>query len=137
MNIGIIMNINNLPFELLDIIFSYIPDISKLRLNKYYYEKYHPIVRKNIKNGCCESYIRSMIRRDNNFIIRYLIRENYVRWVGMIDYYNGGLEFYNYISFLRYYCDEFNSKKCEEEINKYIKENVVGKNIVEKNIIFK
>ena len=131
------MNINNLPFELLDIIFSYIPDISKLRLNKYYYEKYHPIVRKNIKNGCCESYIRSMIRRDNNFIIRYLIRENYVRWVGMIDYYNGGLEFYNYISFLRYYCDEFNSKKCEEEINKYIKENVVGKNIVEKNIIFK
>lgn len=130
MNIGIIMNINNLPFELLDIIFSYIPDISKLRLNKYYYEKYHPIVKKIIKNGCCESYIRSMIRRDNNFIIRHLIKENYVRWVGMIDYYNSGLEFYNYISFLRYYCDEFNSKKCEEEINKYIKENVVGKNII-------
>ncbi len=127
MNKNINININNLPFELLDIIFSYIPDISKLRLNKYYYEKYHQIVRKIIKNGSCESYIRSMIRRDNNFIIRYLIRENYIRWTGMINYYNGGLIFHNYISFLRHYCDEFNSKKCEEEINKYIKENVVVK----------
>jgi hypothetical protein len=127
------MNIDNLPFELLNIIFSYIPDVSKLRLNKYYYEKYHPMVRKNIKNGSCESYIRSMIRRDNNFIMKHLIRENYVRWTRMIDYYNGGLTFHNYISFLRYYCDEFNSKKCEEEINNYIKENIVGKNLILKN----
>jgi hypothetical protein len=63
-----------------------------------------------------------MIRQDNDFIIRHLIRENYVRWNGMIDYYNQGLEFRNYITFLIYYCDECNSKKCEEEINKYIKE---------------
>jgi hypothetical protein len=119
-----------LPFELLDIIFSYLPNISKLRLNKNYYEKYHTIVRKIIKKGQCESYIRCMIRQDNNFIIRHLIKENYVRWTGMIDYYNGGLEFYNYIEFLTYYCDEYNSKKCEEEINEYIKKNIVGKNIV-------
>lgn len=126
-NINNKINMNKLPFELLDIIFSYIPDINKLRLNKYYYKKYHPLVIKIIKNGQCESYIRCMIRRDNNFIIKHLIKENYIRWTGMINYYNGGLEFYNYISFLRYYCDEFNSKKCEEEINKYIKENAVRK----------
>jgi hypothetical protein len=128
------ININNFPFELLDIIFSYIPDISKLRLNKYYYKKYHESVIKIIKNGQCESYIRCMIRRDNNFIMRHLIRENYVRWREMIDYYNGGLEFFNYVSFLRYYCDKYNSKKCEEEINKYIRENVVRCIIKSKSI---
>ena len=119
MNTDINVNINNLPFELLDIIFSYIPNISKLRLNKYYYDKYHQIVKKNIKKGQCESYIRFMVRQDNEFIIKHLIKENYVRWVGMIDYYDGGLEFNNYISFLKYYCCENNSEKCEYEIYNY------------------
>lgn len=114
-----------LPYELSDIIFSYLPDISKLRLNKYYYEKYHSMVKKIIKKGKCESYIRCMIRQDNNFIIKHLIKENYIIWTGMTDYYNQGLEFFNYVIFLKYYCDEYKSAKCEEEINKYIKENAV------------
>ena len=111
-----------LPVELLNIIFSYLPNISKLRLNKYYYEKYHPMIRNIIKNRQCETYIRCMIRQDNDFIIKHLIKENYTRWIGMVHYYNRGLEFCNYITFLMYYCDEYNSTKCEEEINKYIKE---------------
>jgi len=113
------MNINELPFELLDIIFSYIPDISKLRLNKYYYQKYHSKIMYIIKKGQCESYVRCMVRQDNNFIIKHLIKENYMRWIKIYDYYDGGLEFNNYVSFLKYYCCENNSEKCEYEISKY------------------
>jgi hypothetical protein len=109
-----------LPNELLDIIFSYLPDINKLRLNKYFYEKYHKIVLYKLVKSKCESYIRCMIRRDNDFIIKYLIRENYERWLKFKDYYYNGLEFEDYICFLKYYSIENNSEKCENEICTYI-----------------
>lgn len=110
---------NKLPLELLDIIFYYLPDISKLRLNKYYYKKYHKMIMNFIKKGQCESYVRCMVRQDNEFIMKHLIRENYTRWIKINNYYDGGLEFNNYISFLKYYCCENNSEKCEYEICQY------------------
>jgi len=119
---------NQLPFELLDIIFSYFPDISKLRLNKYYYKKYHKIVMEKLVKGKGESYIRCMIRQDNEFIIKHLIDENYERWLKFRDYYYGGLEFDNYIHFLKYYSSENNSEKCEDEICKYILKKKSNKN---------
>jgi hypothetical protein len=75
--------------------------------------------------GKCESYIRCMIRQDNEFIIKHLIDENYERWIKFKDYYYGGLEFDDYIYFLKYYSSENNSEKCEYEICEYtFKKNV-------------
>ena len=113
------MDINELPPELADIIFSYIPDADKLRLNKYYYNKYHGIVLEKLIKKNSESYIRYMVRKDNNFIINYLLKERYNRWINFANYYYKGLEFDNYICFLKYYASECNSKKCEDEILKY------------------
>jgi len=110
-----------LPNELLNIIFLYIPDVNKLRLNKYYYKKYHKIVIKYLIKNNIESYIRFMIRRDNEFVIKHLIKENHVRWFNFKNYYYKGLEFDNYISFLKYYSSENNSNKCETEINNFMK----------------
>ena len=110
---------DKLPYELSDIIFSYLPDISKLRLNKHYYKKYHNILNKFIKNGKCESYIRYMVRQDNEFIIKHIIEDNYSKWIQIINYYYNGLEFNNYLHFLKYYCSENNSQKCENVIINY------------------
>jgi hypothetical protein len=109
-----------MPFELLDIIFSYLPDCCKLRLNKYNYAKYHKIVMLKLVKNKCESYIRCMVRQDNEFIINQLLVENYNRWIHFKNYYFRGLEFDDYISFLKYYAIENNSEKCENEICKYI-----------------
>lgn len=115
-----VRHINDLPYELLDIIFSYLPDINKLRLNKYFYEKYHKMVMLKLVKNRCELYIRCMIRQDNEFIIKHLIKENYDRWLKFNDYYYNGLEFENYIYFLKYYMSENNSEKCENEMIKYL-----------------
>jgi hypothetical protein len=112
---------DKLPYELLDIIFSYLPDISKLRLNKYYYKKYHNILNKFIKNGKCESYIRCMVRQDNDFVIKHIINDNYSKWLRIMDYYYDGLEFNNYLHFFKYYCSENNSQKCENVIAEFNK----------------
>lgn len=109
------------PYEILDIIFSYVPDVSKLRLNKHYYEKYHKMVMKQLVKKKCESYIRYMIRQDNEFVLKYLLKENYDRWLNFKYYYYAGIEFEDYISFLKYYSCENNSEKCECEINDFVK----------------
>ena len=114
------MKINQLPNELLDIIFSYLPDVSKMRLNKHFYEKYHKMVLSKLVKDC-ESYIRFMIRRDNDFIIKHLIKENYNRWIGFKNYYYNLIDFDDYICFLKYYSSENNSEKCENEIQLYVK----------------
>jgi hypothetical protein len=115
-----ITDINKLPFELINIIFSYLPDISKLRLNKYYYQKYHPMIMSIIKKGQCESYVRCMVRQDNDFIIKHLIRENLKRWINIYNYYYENYDFNNYLIFLKYYCYENESLKCCKEINDYL-----------------
>lgn len=114
---------DKLPYELLDIIFSYLPDISKLRLNKYYYKKYHNILNNFIKNGKCESYVRCMVRQDNDFIIKHILEDNYSKWIRIMDYYYyyDGLEFHNYMHFFKYYCSENNSQKCENVIIEFNK----------------
>lgn len=114
---------DKLPYELLDIIFSYLPDISKLRLNKYYYKKYHHILNNFIKNGKCESYVRCMVRQDNDFVIKHILEDNYSKWIRIMNYYYyyDGLEFHNYMHFFKYYCSEHNSQKCENVIIEFNK----------------
>ena len=108
-----------IPNELMDLIFSYIPEMSKLRLNKYFFKKYHHLVRNKIKKYQSEKYIRYMIHRDNDFIIKHLIRENYERWIKLTEYYYDGCDFHNYVNFLIYYCLENHSTNCYNEIKKY------------------
>jgi hypothetical protein len=111
---------NYLPPELFDIIFSYLPDMSKLRLNKYYFKKYHYLVRSKIKNNQTEKYIRYMAKRNNYFIIEHLINENYNRWIQISNYHYKSYQFHNYVNFLFHYCIEQESNECADEIRKYM-----------------
>ena len=76
-------------------------------------------MRNKIKKNQSEKYIRYMIHRDNDFIIKHLIRENYERWIKLTEYYYDGCDFHNYVNFLIYYCLENHSTNCYNEIKKY------------------
>lgn len=118
----------NLPQELLDIIFSYIPNYNKIHLNKKYFGKYHYLLKGYIINNKTEDYIRNMVRRDNDFIFSQLLEENYNKWIGMKNYYYSPYEFYSYISFLCFYCEENASLKCKNAIHNFLKKNNINKN---------
>ena len=64
--ITIFNKINELPYEIINLIKEYIPNKNIVFVNKKFYLSYHNLIKISIINF--ENYIRDMIRRDNEFI---------------------------------------------------------------------
>jgi len=109
-----------LPDELWRIIFEYLPDEYKIKLNKKYYKQHHHLIRNIIINKQTENYIRDMIKKDCEFVLMQLIFENNDRWKRMSPYFDckSNTEYENYIYFLIDYSINFNSKKCLKLLKK-------------------
>lgn len=103
-----------LPDELWRMIFEYLPNECKIKLNKQYYKKYHYLIRNLIINKQTENYIRNMIKKDCSFVLSHLLSENKDRWERMSPYFDckTETEYENYIYFLIDYSINFNSIKC-------------------------
>jgi hypothetical protein len=129
-------NVDKLPYELLDIIYSYVPKKVTAFLNKTNYIKEHQFITNNIiNNGKMEIYIRIMIRQDNDFVFNQLLKENYTRWVIIKNYYYKDCIYANYLIFLESYAIENQSTKCRKLLGELLKELGLSKNQHKKNTI--
>lgn len=122
--------IDILPYELVDIIYGYIPKSITMFLTKTNYKNDHYLIRKYIDKTKIEKYIRTMIVQDNDFVFNFLLVENYQRWMNMTKYYYQEYIYSNYLHFLDCYALENNSVKCKKLIVKY--KNQHKKNIINK-----
>jgi hypothetical protein len=132
---NILENIEMLPNEIIDIIYTYLPNIVTLFIKKENYLKNHSIIYNYIKPKNSENYIRTMIRQDNDFIFDILLKENYTRWLEIKDYYYKKAIYLNYLHFLNFYCIEHESIKCRNLIINLFNELGFNKNKYKKNII--
>jgi hypothetical protein len=105
-----------IPNETKNIIFSYIPNIKKVFLNKTNYITNHTLIRKYINNKKIEEYIRKTIRQDHYFVFKQILYENIVKWIEMKNYYYRNCIYSNYLVFLLSYCNDYESFKCEKNI---------------------
>ena len=129
-------NIDKLPYELVDIIYSYVPTPVKTFLSKQNYVTGHPLITNYIiNNGQMENYIRAMIRQDNDFVFGILLKENYKRWLIMKNYYYKNCIHCNYIVFLESYAIDNESTKCRKIIGDFFIEQGLSKNQHKKNTI--
>ena len=128
-----IEKINNLPFELINLIKEYIPKQKIILTNKSNYFLYHKFIKKTIKNY--ENYIRDMLKRDNEFVFKMILRENYNKWYEIKQYQYKNMIFKNYLYFTINYCIENDSKNCRNVITEFLKEEGLGKNLHKKNVI--
>jgi hypothetical protein len=128
-----IQKMTKLPKDVTNIIKDYISIYKMVWVNKTYYLKYHCL----LKNCIClyENYIRDMIRRDNNFVLNEILRENYVKWMSMKKYTYKNLIFSNYLYFLLDYCQENESSKCRYLVFNTMENKGLCKNLFKKNII--
>ena len=81
MNIDIL---DNLPHEILDIIFMYLKPANLIFLNKYYYEKYNFMIEKIFFKGEIQryhSYIRDIVREDAIFVFKYITKNKFNTWL--------------------------------------------------------
>ena len=128
-------NINKLSYELVDIIYSYIPKIVTIFLTETNYIKEHHLLRSMIIKRNIEQYIRTMVRQDNDFVFKLLLVENYKRWLNMKKYYYKECIYGNYVNFLESYAIDNNSLKCRKLIINIFEEEGLNKNQHKKNII--
>lgn len=128
-------NINKLPEALVNEIELYVPNIVKVFLNKTTYLKNHLIIKSHINPKNIELYIQTMIRQDNDFVIKQLLLENYNRWLLMKNYYYKTGIHSNYIVYLHAYAIDHQSPKCKKVIELFFQEQGFYKNQHKKNNI--
>jgi hypothetical protein len=128
-------NVDKLSFELVDIIYSYIPKSVTIFLTQKNYIKEHYLLRNFINKRYIEQYIRTMVRQDNEFVFKLLLVENYKRWLNMKKYYYKECIYGNYVNFLESYAIDNKSLKCRRLIINLFEEQGLNKNQHKKNVI--
>jgi hypothetical protein len=126
-----ILLLSALPDELKNIVYEYIPLVTKAFLTKENYMKYH----RNILSKCLqiESCIRDMIKRDNDFVFNQMMNDCYERWIRIQRYVYKNHRYLNYVYFVRDYCVEQESTKCKNVVDHFFKLNGISKNQHKKN----
>ena len=122
-----------LPPELIRYIKEYIPKKTFVFTNRENYNLYHSLLKPSIKDY--ESYIRSMIRQDNEFVFKKIVEENFSKWYEIRQYKYKNMIFKNYLYFVMNFCIENESNNCRKTILDFLKEHGLGKNLHKKNIV--
>lgn len=112
------ISINDFPYELKDIIFSYLPLYRTVFLNTTFYYKNHKFLKINSINK--ENYTRDIIRNDNVFVFAIILQENYEKWKKIPRYGYKNNIFHNYLAFINYWTIHNNSSNCKNEIDKLL-----------------
>lgn len=122
-----------LPAELVDYIKEYIPSLQLVFLNRTYYTRHHPILRRHISDY--ERYVRETIRRDHAYVFDRISEENIDAWIQVKKYPYKHMMFNNYIYFMLYFCNECGSSECREVVMRHLQKRDLCRNLHKKNLI--
>lgn len=130
-------NIDKLPNEIVSLIETYVPTTKKLFWNKALYEVNHKLLLQYlfIHNKNIEEYIRSIIRKDHDYVFSRLLVDNLDKWTNLRNYLNKDCIYMNYLVFLNSYCVDHDSQKCLQLLNPIIEKLGFSKNQHKKNLI--
>jgi hypothetical protein len=133
----LLKNIDTLPDVLIVIIYQYVSKIVKVFLTKKNYLQDHYLIKNylNNKHKNIEEYFRTMIRQDNDFVLKQLLVENREKWLNMKNYYYKLCIYTNYITFIESYAIENDSTKCMNVFIDLFEELGLSKNQHKKNIV--
>jgi hypothetical protein len=127
--------IQQMPEDIIRHIKQFVPLSSLVWLDKKTYLKNHHIIYKLISENKYESYVRDMIRKDNQLVISCLMRENFKRWTNYKKYLYKNIIYTNFNYFLLDFCRENNSTNCSNIISEYLKDSRLSKNQHKKNVV--
>lgn len=129
-----------LPNELTNLIYEYIPNKVKYFITKENYITNHMEINKLIPQEKYETYIRTIVRQDLDFVFNIVLHEHLVQWLFyMKNYIYKDEEYINYFYFIYFYALEYESVKCKTVcdyiinkigLNKYKHKNKIIKHII-------
>jgi len=127
--------IQKMPDDIIKYIKKFLPLTTIVWLNKKSYFKNHHLVYKLIPQNNYESYVRDMIRKDNQLVISCLMRENFKRWSVYKKYSYKNVIYTNFNNFLLDFCRENNSTNCSNIIKDFLNDSRLSKNQHKKNVV--
>jgi hypothetical protein len=114
-------SIKLLPETIESIIKEFIPLRTLCFLNKTFYLNYRKNVKKWIMSkNLYDNYIRHVLRNDNDYIFKLLLKENSMKWLRIKKYKYSNKIFGNYCCFIDKFCLDHESTKCRELLKKHI-----------------
>tara|TARA_B100000963_G_C22634187_1_gene676634 strand:+ start:1892 stop:2305 length:414 start_codon:yes stop_codon:yes gene_type:complete len=108
------------------------PSIKCITDRKNYFLYYNELYNK-INNK--QSYIRNIIKYDDSFILRYLLKSHGFKWVMIKKYIYKNNIYNNYLYFIYYFSNDKRATKCINEIRNYFDITGFGSNLHKKNRI--
>jgi hypothetical protein len=122
-----------LPHELINLIQEYIPKKEFIFTNRENYKLYHSEIHISIQKY--DSFIKNIIKRDNDFVFNVIIHQDYNKWLEIKDVIYKNMTFNSYIHFIINYCIENESDNCKRVLLDFLKEHGLCKNLHKKNIV--
>ena len=116
---------HSLPYEIVKYIYDYIPHLFITLLNKPLYNANWYCIRRNIPVLKYESYIRHVVRKDNDFVFNNLLNDNFSRWQHIKNFKYKMFTFDDYIAYIVYLSQEHDASKVNMLVLE--KQNVDGK----------
>jgi hypothetical protein len=89
-----------LPWEIMEMIWYYLPITTKIRVKKKYYERYHYLIYKEIRHF--DRYMENIIKNNYKYLFRMVVAEKYIDWTKHPQYYSN---FDSYVTNLLVMCD--------------------------------
>lgn len=127
--------LQQMPEDIVGYVKQFIPITTLVWLDKKTYLKNHEIIYKQIPTNNYESYVRDMIRNDNQIVVSCLMRENFHRWSCYKKYSYKNTIYPDFNYFLLDFCRENNSTNCQNIISEYLQVSRLGKNQHKKNVV--
>ena len=112
-----------LPPEMVLHIWSFIPNETRVWLTKEYYEKYHKECIIPLLQPRFDTYIRYIIRKKHEYLIKIQLKDNYDMWIKKYNWAYKNYTHTTYIHYLLYLCRNYNSNKIYNIIKNYKKNN--------------
>ena len=122
-----------LPNEIIEYIWKLIDQCTKCICNKRYYILYHAELYEKISKK--QSYVRTLIKYDDSFILRYLLKSYGFKWLMMKKYIYKNTTYNNYLYFIYNFINENQSVRSKNEIVSFFDITGFGSNLHKKNRI--
>lgn len=111
------------PPEILEIIWSFLPEESKAFVSRAYYKKYHKLYIYPMLKPRYDSYIRFVIRNQNLFLMQQNLTDHYERWIKSYNWRYRQETYTTYIHYLLTISIEYNSQSIINLLRETIKKN--------------
>lgn len=111
------------PSEILEIIWNFLPNKSKVFVTKSYYNKYHKLYIYPMLKPRFDTYIRFVIRNKYLFLMEQNLKDHYEKWIKLYNWHYREETYTTYIHYLLTISIEYNSQPIINLLRETIKKN--------------